>query len=627
MSASKSKKIQGKELNNCFTNCKIQNTLTDGRLMAVNDKYLIMSWNCNYPGTINMVDSNNPCNLDFESNTFSIESSNILDMEFSPFYSNVFSFSNENKKIYVAKITKENQIKSDFYDCHTNKVYFIDSNPSASNVICSSTSFGEIHIWDSIKFEKKIDYKMQNNINSILWNPSGSLLGISTTNKLLTIIDPRNSTLNFEEKVTDINSRTKFVWLNDNSFASIGYKTHEKIFYLNLYDIRQNIKNPFTSINIGSYGSSLTPFVDPELNIIYITAKDDYYIKFYDYSSGKIQKYPDFRGSEINNFSIQLNRKYLNKRAQEIDRFARFTKNNKIYYTSFILKEISQDYNGLIYPSENSYYPSMTAEEWFSGGKTIPQKVHNNSKHTGNNKMGSTNQNQNYIQTYQKNLKNKGETKPSEAKKYIYYQQQNKYDKKEPVDNYNNYSNNYQKKISGKLELNEFENLKNGYEELEIKNQELNNIIRKKDEKIKQYEFENNSLKEKMEIEKNKYISQMNSYKQISKRNNELIYQNKNAKASISEQNKSKQFKKGDNKESEVLKNIENLKKELNRALENEKILKNEIKDKNNLIKSNEETITTLQKELNLKENLIKNNENLLQSEKSKVILISLIFG
>ena len=155
MSATKSKKIQGKELNNCFTNCKIQNTLTDGRLMAVNDKYLIMSWNCNYPGTINMVDSNNPCNLDFESNTFSIESSNILDMEFSPFYSNVFSFSNENKKIYVAKITKENQIKSDFYDCHTNKVYFIDSNPSASNVICSSTSFGEIHIWDSIKFEKK----------------------------------------------------------------------------------------------------------------------------------------------------------------------------------------------------------------------------------------------------------------------------------------------------------------------------------------------------------------------------------------------------------------------------------------------------------------------------------------
>ena len=36
-------KIQGKELNNCFTNCIIPNTITDGRLMAVNDKYLIMA--------------------------------------------------------------------------------------------------------------------------------------------------------------------------------------------------------------------------------------------------------------------------------------------------------------------------------------------------------------------------------------------------------------------------------------------------------------------------------------------------------------------------------------------------------------------------------------------------------
>ncbi len=151
---SKSLQIKGALKTDHFTNCLLSSSITDGRLMAVNDKYLIMAWNCNNPGTINMVDSNNPCNLDSESNTFSIESSNILDMEFSPFDSNVFSFSNENKSIHVLKLVKPNEIKSDSYKLHLNKVHFINFNPVASNIICSSPSFGEIHIWDSVKFQK-----------------------------------------------------------------------------------------------------------------------------------------------------------------------------------------------------------------------------------------------------------------------------------------------------------------------------------------------------------------------------------------------------------------------------------------------------------------------------------------
>ena len=374
MSASKLK-IQGKELNKHFTNCAIPNTNTDGRLIAINNQYLIMAWDCDYPGSINMVDSNNPCNLNEISTTFSIENSNILDMEFSPFYSNIFYFSNENRKIYIAKI-KQNEIQSDFYNCHTNKVYFIDSNPVASDVICSSTCFGEIHIWDSVKFQTQYNFKASNNINTIHWNPKGSLIGYSTTNRLLTIIDPRSSTEIFQEQITDINVKTRFVWLNDYSLANIGYQKKDKQFYLNLYDIRQTIKNPFSSINISSYCLSLTPFVDPELNLIYITAKDDYYIKIYDYSNGFIQKYGEYRTTETNSFSLQLDRKYLNKKEQEIDRFARYTKNNKLFYVSFILKNNNWD-NELIYPNEESHHPKMTSEEWFDG-KTTSQKLKNN---------------------------------------------------------------------------------------------------------------------------------------------------------------------------------------------------------------------------------------------------------
>ena len=102
MSASKLIKIHGKELNTHFINCKIPKTITDGRLMALNDKYLIMAWNDN-PGSINMVNSNEPFNMDLKTNTFSIENSNILDMEFSPFDSNIFYLAMKIKKFLSHK--------------------------------------------------------------------------------------------------------------------------------------------------------------------------------------------------------------------------------------------------------------------------------------------------------------------------------------------------------------------------------------------------------------------------------------------------------------------------------------------------------------------------------------------
>ena len=58
---SKSLKIQGAEIANHFSKCFLSYTLTDGRLMAVNDKYLALTWMGK--GKIKLLDSHNPMNL------------------------------------------------------------------------------------------------------------------------------------------------------------------------------------------------------------------------------------------------------------------------------------------------------------------------------------------------------------------------------------------------------------------------------------------------------------------------------------------------------------------------------------------------------------------------------------
>jgi hypothetical protein len=245
--------------------------------------------------------------------------------------------------------------------------------------MCSSTSYGELHVWDSNQFNTLTKYNFSNNPNNVFWSPNGDLIGINFKNRFLNVLDPRSKKIVYQNQISELFTNSKFTWLDNNNIACIGWnKSSDKL--LNLIDIRKNNGQKFnsafhSSILIDKYTSQTTPFADPELKLIYTVAKEESYIKIFDYSSGTLKKYGDFKGTELNSFSIMFNRHLLNKQKSEIDRFARFTKKNNIFYISFILSN-SQDFDGIIYPNEDLKKPQMNDEEWKNGKEIIPHKLY-----------------------------------------------------------------------------------------------------------------------------------------------------------------------------------------------------------------------------------------------------------
>ena len=94
--------VQGVEKKEYFSNCFLNYSSSDGRSMAVNDKYLALAFLGR--GNIKLLDSSQPTNLTNNFSTIFLEESNILDMEFSPFDSDLLCFCNENSKVFLSKI-------------------------------------------------------------------------------------------------------------------------------------------------------------------------------------------------------------------------------------------------------------------------------------------------------------------------------------------------------------------------------------------------------------------------------------------------------------------------------------------------------------------------------------------
>ena len=347
MNEVKTKKIQGAEQTEYFTNCFTSDYQIDGRSIAVNDKYLAISWE--KAGLIKLANTYEPQNLYNNKTGFKFEDSNILDMEFSPFKNNILCYSNENNNIYMTKLIEDGKnainIKASIYKGHEKKINSLNFNPIASNLMCSCTYNGDIHVWDSKKFETHIDFNINDNPNSIIWNPNGDLLGITTRNGFLNIYDARSADPIYNSKISEKFTYSKFSWIDNKSVATIGWnKKSEK--FLELLDIRKNNGQNLESVYIDNNTFITMPFVNPELKIIYSIAKEEYDIKIYDYSSGKPIKSNEYKASETNNFSIYFNRNYLNKGKSEIDRFARLTKKKILNMLNFIYlqKKISKEY-------------------------------------------------------------------------------------------------------------------------------------------------------------------------------------------------------------------------------------------------------------------------------------------
>ena len=91
MSGSTFKNALGEDQKEVFTKCDVSTVSTEGRLLAVNGNFLAMAWNNR--GEIVVVDSSKPFGIKPDQPRIKGHHSNVLDVEFSPFSSDLLASS------------------------------------------------------------------------------------------------------------------------------------------------------------------------------------------------------------------------------------------------------------------------------------------------------------------------------------------------------------------------------------------------------------------------------------------------------------------------------------------------------------------------------------------------------
>ena len=378
---SKFKNALGEDKRDKYTSCSVSTVSTEGRLISVNSNFLAMAWS--NLGEIVVVDSSTPFNIKPDQPRLKGHRANVLDLEFSPFSSDLLAATYDDSSVLLYKIpeggltehiTQEVQI----YQKHTKKVPFVSFNPIASDVLCSAAFNGEIHIWNALKGDTACELNAEDTPVWLNWSPSGTLLGLTTKGKNMMVFDPRANKLIFKQQVNEAFQAAKFAWLDNETFVTIGWnKSGAKL--LKLWDVRKvkedlSSEGEVTSLQIDTSKTVTTPFVDKESKLLYTVGKGEASTHTYDYSEGTLKKGLVAKSNEPSIYTVMWERKCLDYNKNEIDRFARYVNSQKVYYVSFTIPRRNPGFDPTLYPPVETGEAALTYDQWIAGENAEPIK-------------------------------------------------------------------------------------------------------------------------------------------------------------------------------------------------------------------------------------------------------------
>ncbi|KAH9413710.1 Coronin-1C [Dermatophagoides pteronyssinus] len=376
--ASKFRHVFGQALKreNCYDNIRISKNSWDGNFCAVNPKFVAIVIEAAGGGAFLVLPLKQPGRVDINHPLVAGHKGPVLDIAWCPFNDNIIASSSEDTTVKVWQIPDHGLTRTltePIVDLvgHQRRVGFLAWHPSANNVLLSAGADCKIIIWNVGTGEILSAISLPDLIFHVSWCWNGSRIVTTTKDKKIRIYDPRTGDLEQEGEGHDGAKPQRAIYLRDDLIFTTGFsKMSER-----QYSLRsESDLKPLILETLDTSNGVLYPFYDPDVNLLYLCAKGDSNIRYFEitdeapfvhyintYQSSEPQRGVGFmpkRGCDVHN--------------NEIARLFKLHSKGLCEVISFTVPRKSELFQDDLYPDTAGDEPALTAEQWINGEDAEP---------------------------------------------------------------------------------------------------------------------------------------------------------------------------------------------------------------------------------------------------------------
>ncbi|KAG9118392.1 Coronin-like protein crn1 [Ceratobasidium sp. 392] len=377
-------------------NVKVSNSAWDTNLISASGSYLALNWNASGGGAFAILPLASPFRPLPHSLPYKLpdliplargHTAPVLDTDWSPFNDSVVVSGGEDGRVLVWKVEAsqfdgwgaDKWQPRDFDPVASisgsgRKVGQVLFHPTAENVLAASTvGDGTVRLWDLANTD---DAKISltghtDTIQSLTWNPAGTLLATTCRDRKIRLFDPRAGSE--AVRVGDGHGGIKgarVVWMGAHDrIATTGFSRMSER-QLGVWDAGSlgNIK----TVSIDQSSGVIMPFWSDN-NLLFLAGKGDGNIRYYEYESDTLHELAEHKSIDPQRGMCFLPRRALEVTECEIMR-AYKVYGSTIEPIAFVVPRKSDQFQSDIFPPAPSSEPALTAGEFFAG-KTAPPNL------------------------------------------------------------------------------------------------------------------------------------------------------------------------------------------------------------------------------------------------------------
>ncbi|KAK8159230.1 actin-binding protein-like protein [Phyllosticta citrichinensis] len=378
----------------CYDNLKISKNAWDTNLIKANPKYLSVNYESGGGGAFAVIPLQERGKLPEIIPLFRGHTGPVLDTDWNTFNDNIVASGSDDGKVFIWQVPENFSLYSEAEEPedvapvakltgHTRKVGHVLFNPSAENVLASSSGDYTVKLWDVEAGSPKLTLKHPDIVQSLSFSANGAYLVSTSRDKKLRIWDVRQERPAHEGQGHSGAKNSRAVWMGElDRIATTGFsKMSDR--QLGLWDVRA-AREPLNGFEIlDSISGVCMPFWDDGTQCLYLAGKGDGNIRYFEYENDKFQFLSEYKSIEPQRGIAFLPKRGVNLHENEVMRAYKTVNDSYIEPVSFIVPRRAEVFQGDIYPPCVGLKPGMSSSEYFAGKEAVPPKFSLEARYEG----------------------------------------------------------------------------------------------------------------------------------------------------------------------------------------------------------------------------------------------------
>lgn len=257
---------------------------------------------------------------------------------------------------------------------HMKKVTYIRFNPTAANVIASTSGDHSVRVWDAEKAEEINSYKeFTTLVQDIVWDVRGDNFATSSKDKVVRFFDGRQgSVASSIAGAHDGPKSVKLTYLGDSGkFLTVG-SSRGSSREVKIWDLK-NLESPLHTEKLDNAAGVIIPLFDNDTNVLFLCGKGDGNIRSFEFEDKApyVFRLNDFRSTEPTKGICILPKRGNDVMSCETARLLKLS-TKQIQPLSFTVPRKADTFQEDLFPDCPAAEAAHTADEWVGGSSKLP---------------------------------------------------------------------------------------------------------------------------------------------------------------------------------------------------------------------------------------------------------------